>query len=203
MNVSDIHIDDKQFYKKLTQLVLSSNLINDHSKKSIIYDIRQKKIFVSLEGVDECFINNLSEYIECISYRNNKSYKDNFEHERNENDSDNRKESYTKEATEDWIKFSSTEKKEIYKYLILFTGIIFLITFIFTSVIKVLFNFSQNNTIFFVNTIIILVLLLPVLINGILHYDDFDKQNKSIFYLLSVGYALVFINFICITGNML
>lgn len=68
---------------------------------------------------------------------------------------------------------------------------------------QVLFSAYGVSSAIFINTFVIILALVPISINGIIHYKKFDECNKIFFVLLILISILNIINFLTIIWVML
>lgn len=105
--------------------------------------------------------------------------------------------------SENDIKLNKNEKKIITKLTLVVTiGISVSLLFII-SIGQILYNFYGINAIIFIDTIIIMIIMMPIIINGVIHYEKFNEKSKKYFYLFLVIMLLNVVNFIYIVNNML
>lgn len=175
LDVKDIY-NKNIFRQTLIHSILETDLIDDITKAQITNIIRKDTIFIGSDNSDNLYDDfTLSEEID----------------HPNENDnSDN-------------IQLNKDEKNIVHKYTGIITGIIFIILLMYTFLCQILINAYGNNSIIFINTIIIVFTIIPILVYGIIYFTKFNKMNKIFFGFLLLISILNIINFICIVGILL
>lgn len=105
--------------------------------------------------------------------------------------------------SEDDIELNKSEKQSISKLTLMVTIGIFISLLFIISIVQILYNAYGINVIFFINTIIIMIITIPIMINGIINYEKFNEKSKKYFYLFLTIMLLNIVNFICIVNIML
>lgn len=177
LDIKDIYKDKNIFKQKLIHSILEIDLIDNTTKEKIANKIRKDKIFAKSER-----INGLAD--NATTFSENQEYTD-----ENNNLED--------------ILLNQDEKKDILKYTVIITGIFFISLLMYTFLCQVLINAYGNNSVIFINTIIIIIATIPILVNGIMHLKKFNEQNKIFFCFLFLILVLNIVNFICIVGILL
>lgn len=176
LDTKDIYKDDNIFKQTLIHSILGIDFIDNNTKEKIANKIRKDKLFIESE------------------FKNNQDSPKVFSEEQD----------YTNEYNNlDDILLNKSEKKDILKYTAIITGTIFISILIYTFLYQVLVKAYGNNSVIFINTIVIIIASIPILINGIVHLKKFNEQNKIYFCFLLLISILNIINFICIVGILL
>lgn len=178
LNKEDIYANKNVFIKELMISIIDTNLIDANTKEKIANKIRHDQIFIRAKHK-----NIIDEKGNTIFVENSTSSSD--------------------KANKCNIKFASEEKKKIFKYTLVATIVIFIFLLSFISIVQVLFRTYGINAVIFMNTIVIMVTIIPILMNGVIHFEKFNKQNRKIFYLLLAILMLNFISFICIVSILM
>lgn len=175
LDVNDIYNDKNIFGQNLTRIILGLTFIDDNTKEKIINKIRKDKLFI--ESDNEHKIASIYDSI--------------IDEESDYSNGHNK---------EDDIQLNKDDKKYIYKYTGIVTGIIFISLLLYTFLCQILINAYGMNSVVFINALIIVIATIPILINGSMHFSEFNEQNKMYFGFLVLISILNFINFICIIG---
>lgn len=175
LEVNDIYNDKNIFGQNLTRIILKLTFIDDNTKEKIISKIRKDKLFI--ESDNEHKITSIYDSI--------------IDEESDYSDEYNKK---------DDIQLNKDDKKYIHKYTGIITGIIFISLLLYTFLCQILIKAYGMDSVVFINAIIIVMATIPILINGSMHFSEFNEQNKIYFGFLVLISLLNFINFICIIG---
>lgn len=169
LNIKDIFPNDREFDGFVIKNISLIKSLNDITKHKLIVDLQDN--FRDLL-VNEC---EKLEDIEKIEeeYTNTN---DNLTIDRN-------------------YQFNNNEIRYIKRTKILFGFIIFMILFFIINVINLLLKSYGTVSIIFLNIIIASIIMIPVLINGILHMKEFNDSNKIFFYIIIFTLILNMINF--------
>lgn len=176
LDIKDIYNDKNIFDKTLIHSILEVNIIDGTTKEKIANQIRKNEIFIEPERN-----NSLDDTAIFSADKENINDNNNFED----------------------ISLNKNEKKNILKYTAIITGIFFVFLLIYTFLCQVLIKAYGNNSVIFINTIIIIISIIPILVNGIIHLKSFNEQNKIYFCFLLLISVLNIINFICMIGILL
>lgn len=176
LDIKDIYKDKNIFKQNLIRSILEVDLIDNSTKEKMVNKIRKDKIFIEPETIDNLDNSTI------------------FSEEQDHNDENNNL---------DNVLLSKDEEKDIFKYTCIITCIFFILLLVYTFLCQVLINAYGNNSVIFINTIIIIIATIPILINGIIHLKKFNDQNKVYFCFLLLIYLLNIINFICIVDILL
>ena len=180
LDIKDIYKDTNVFKQILVHSLLEIDFIDNNTKEKIANRIRKDKLFIETETKNSQ--DNATIFAEEHDYNNEDNILDN----------------------NSWkIELNKNEKKDILKYTGIITGIIFVFLLIYTFLCQVLVKAYGNNSVIFINTIIIIIATIPILINGIIHMNKFNEQNKIYFCFLLLISILNIINFMCIAGILL
>lgn len=174
LEATDIYNDKKDFGKNLINTITSSRLIDNDTKEELAFKIRKNKLFVNLEYNDIVDGNG-----NIISSENDIP--------KNEED----------------IKLNNREKQNISKLTLIVTIGIFISLLFIISIIQILYNAYGINSILFIDTIIIIIITIPIIINGIINYENFNNKVKKYFYLFLAITLFNVVNFICIVNIFL
>lgn len=174
LEVTDIYNDKKVFGKNLINTITNSDLINNDTKEELAFKIRKNKLFVNLE------------YNDIIDENGNILSSEN-EIPKHEED----------------IELNNCEKQNIFKLTLIVTIGIFISLLFIISTVQILYNAYGTNIILFINTIIIMIITIPIMINGIINYEKFIDKVKKYFYLLLAIMLFNIVNFICIVNILL
>ncbi len=174
IEVNDIYNDEKVFGQSLINTIINDDLIDSNIKEEIAFQIRNNKIFVNLE-----YNNIIDENVNILS---------------GESDIP---------SSEDDIELNKSEKQIITKLTLLVTIGIFVSLLFIISIGQILYNAYGMNTIIFIDTITIMIIMIPIIINGVIHYEKFHEKSKKYFYLFLVIMLLNIVNFICIVNILL
>lgn len=179
--ISDVYGDDDLFLKNITTKILNLDIIDDTKKEQLIASIRKKFL-------GDIYILDTHKY----------SFNDNESEEEINNINDNIS-SYEEATRQDNLE---EEKKAVRKYTFITSILLFLFLFFFTSIIQLLYNTYNTNGIVFINVVITAIVIIPILANGMIHFDKFNNQNKKLFLLLIIILLLNIINFIYIISTL-
>lgn len=174
LDKKDIYNDQNTFLKNLTQSILQIDLLDNSTKEKISNKIRKEKIFT--ESDDK----NLRHHSTVSNEREG-----------------------TDKYNEENIELDKNEKREVFKYTGVITSIIFIILLMYTFLSQVLIKAYGIYSIVFINTIIIILAIIPILVNAIIHFKKFDEYNKIILSLFILISILNIINFISIARILL
>ncbi len=185
LELKDIFTTENNFFQQLVKFIINTNLLDEKTKENIIYKIHNNNIFNSLDKANDF-----------IYFENGETRKFKMGY----SDINNKNEDFD---TYNNPKFSKEEKRSIFKQTSIVTGIIYISLFVFTSFIGLIFKKYGINSLILINTIIIFILILPILINGIMHSEEFSVQSRRNFYLLLICFLLIIANLICIFSVLL
>lgn len=174
LDKKDIYNDKIIFLQNLAQSILKIDLLGNNTKEKLSDKIRKDNIFTEPEYETSNNNSTLSDEMDCT----NEFYEENIELDR-------------------------SEKIDIFKYTGIITSIIFIMLLLYTFLSQVLIVAYGNNSIIFINTIIIILAIIPIIVNGIIYFKKFDEYNKvflGLFILISI---LNISNFISIIGVLL
>lgn len=196
LEIKDLFIDKKSFFQRLAKSIISIDYLDERFKENIVYEIRNNKILIESND-DTLNLNNKFNEIPSSNYSDINGEKDkNTDHiAYNENIYD--------EDDDDNIKLNKIDNKKIFRLTSIVTGIIFISSFIFTSFIRLISKAFGSNAIILVNTIIALIFVFPIFINGIIHFEKFDEHSRRNFYLLLISFLFIIANLICTFGILL
>lgn len=181
LSAKDIMEDKELFRKKLAASIVKIDMIDEKMKQNFVLEIRNNKIFFNNDE------------------KSNAAHsKKDFNHKTGEDDSG--EEEYAAYFFDEEI--DGEDKKVIYKQTGIVTGIIFISLLLLYSFIQIFFRILGINGIILISTVIILILLFPILANGILHYEEFENVSKRNFYFLVIIFLFAIINFISIITTL-
>lgn len=174
LETKDIYNDEKAFGKKLINKIIGINLIDGNTKEAIASQIRNNNIFVNLE-----YNNKIIENENILSEENDIP------------------------PSKDNIELNQNEKQKISKLTLIVTIGIFISLLFVISIVQILYKVYGINAIIFIDTVFMMIIMTPILINGIFHYEKFNETNKKWFCLFLMLILLNIINCICIVNILL
>ena len=176
LNISDLAENREDFEKKLIGEIANKDFI-DYSMKGKLLDII-KGNRDDEEDLEAVRIHALYKSI-CSKYESAEW----FENER--------------------VFAKENEKSYIRKLTLIFTCFIFIVGLLATNIIQVLYESCGVISFVYLNGIVSVFAILPILGNGIYSYDNLDRQGRRLFYLLILVLFLTIINFIAAASIIL
>lgn len=208
LDEKDICEDKNAFIQNVMPTLSKEELISNDIKKKIANKIRKNEIFIASEDQKKIIKNNNSISNKKIDYSKKDNNKSNSEINKSVKENGivkiyNIFTEKIRDYSNDHIQLNQKEKKDIFKYTSITTGIIFIILLLYDSLWQVLGNKYGDKSIIFINTIVILIATIPILVNGIINLSKFNKQNKIFFGFLLLISVLNIMNFIYIINILL
>lgn len=168
LKIKDIFLNDREFNDYIIKNISSIKSLNDETKHKLIVDLQN--------NYRDLFVNDC-EKIEAKEKVEKEYVNINVDFTIDEN-----------------YQFNDYEMTHIKRTKIFFCFIIFMILFFIISIINLLLKSYGTVSIIFLNIVITSIVMIPVLINGLLHMKEFDNRNKVFFYIIIFILILNMIN---------